>query len=129
MSRFLGALPFKGSQTSFLGVLDGHGIRYSRRSLPIGTPMARGVAIEIVVTGGWGSVAVVALAWASVASARKTRKINVTAKDGQAIWLEGCFWSCWQSPVRWSLGGSHDEHAERQWPASLICGLWVCDKI
>jgi len=48
--------------------------------------MASGIVIEIVITGGWGALAVACLAWASV---RKSRKINVTTKDGQAIWLEG----------------------------------------
>jgi len=66
--------------------MDEHGIQYSRPAPPVGVPMASGIVIEIVITGGWGALAVACLAWASV---RKSRKINVTTKDGQAIWLEG----------------------------------------
>ncbi len=82
----LRATTFKDSQRSFLEVLDEHGIQYNRPALPVGTPMASGIVIEIVITGGWGALAVACLAWASV---RKSRKINVITKDGQAIWLEG----------------------------------------
>lgn len=82
----LRATTFKDSQRSFLEVLDEHGIQYNRTALPVGTPMASGIAIEIVITGGWGALAVACLAWASV---RQSRKINVITKDGQAIWLEG----------------------------------------
>ena len=77
---------FKDSQRSFLEAMDEHGFQYSRPAPPVGVPMASGIVIEIVITGGWGALAVACLAWASV---RKSRKINVTTKDGQAIWLEG----------------------------------------
>ncbi len=82
----LKATTFKDSQRSFLEALDQHSIKYSHRSLPIGVPMASGLSVEIVITGGWGVLAIACLAWASV---RKSRKINVITKDKQALWLEG----------------------------------------
>jgi hypothetical protein len=82
----LNATTFKDSQRSFLEAPNQHGIKYNRRSPPIGVPMAGGLSVEIVITGGWGALAIACLAWASV---RKSRKINVITKDKQALWLEG----------------------------------------
>lgn len=82
----LKATTFKDSQRSFLEVLDEHGIQYNCAAFSVGAPMASGLAIEIVITGGWGALAVACLAWASV---RRSRSINVTTKDNQVIWLEG----------------------------------------
>jgi hypothetical protein len=69
-----------------LAVLDEHDIKYNCRVQLGGIPMASGISIEIVITGGWGALAVACLAWASV---RKSRKINVITKDKQTLWLEG----------------------------------------
>ena len=85
MNERLKATTFKDSNRSFLAVLDEHGIEYSRR-IQLAEPMAAGLTVEIVITGGWGALAVACLAWACV---RKSRKINVTMKDGESIWLEG----------------------------------------
>jgi hypothetical protein len=82
----LRATTFKNSQHSFLEVLDQHDIKYNLHSVPVGVPMANGISVEIVITGGWGVLAIACLAWASV---RKSRKINVTTKDKEVFWLEG----------------------------------------
>ena len=85
MGQTLKATTFKDSNRSFLAVLDEHGIEYSRR-IQLAEPMGFGLTIEIVITGGWGALAVACLAWAYV---RKSRKINVTTKDGDSVWIEG----------------------------------------
>ena len=77
---------FKDSNQSFLSSLDENGIKYSRHFKLSAEPMAAGIAIEIIITGGWGALAVAFLAWAHV---KKSRKINVTTKDNESIWLEG----------------------------------------
>lgn len=85
MEETLIATTFKDSNRSFLAVLDEHRIEYSRR-IQLAEPMAAGITVEIIITGGWGALAVACLAWAHV---RKSRKINVTTKNGNSVWLEG----------------------------------------
>jgi len=80
------ATTFKDSQKSFLEMLEAHSIQYSRIMQLSEAPMAAGITIEIIITGGWGALAVACLAWAHV---RKSRKISVVTKDNQSIWLEG----------------------------------------
>jgi hypothetical protein len=82
----LRATTFKGSQHSFIEVLEQHGIKYNKLVPPSGVPMASGLNIEIIISGGWGVLAVACLAWAHV---RKSRRINVTMKDNKPVWLEG----------------------------------------
>ena len=86
MDETLKATTFKGSNRSFLITLDEHGIKYSHQITLPGEPMAAGLTIEIIITGGWGALAVACIAWAHV---RKSRRINITTKDNQSIWLEG----------------------------------------
>ena len=52
----------------------------------VGQIMASGINIEIIIKGSWGAIAVACLAWAHV---RKSRRINITTKDNQSVWLEG----------------------------------------
>lgn len=82
----LRATTFKDSQRSFLEALERHGIHYDRHIQLSDAAMASGISIEIVITGGWGVLAVACLAWAQV---RRSRKINVITKDNQTLWLEG----------------------------------------
>lgn len=86
MSEILKATLFKDSNLSFQTALKEHGIEFSRRIQLSEAVMASGLTIEIIITGGWGALAVACLAWAN---AKKSRKINVTTKDGCSIWLEG----------------------------------------
>ena len=85
MEETLKATTFKDSNRSFLAMLDEHEIEYNRR-IHLGGPMAAGLTIEIVINGGWGAVAVACIAWAAI---RKSRRINVTTKNGKVVWLEG----------------------------------------
>ena len=85
MVESLKATVFKGSGISFQEALNEHSIKFSRR-IQLSEPMASGITIEIIITGGWGALAIACLAWAHV---RKSRKINVTTKNGESIWLEG----------------------------------------
>lgn len=82
----LTANTFKDSHDSFLETLEKHGIEYNCVAPPEGVPIASALSVEIVITGGWGALAVACIAWASV---RKGRKINVTTKDKQTLWLQG----------------------------------------
>ena len=84
--KALRATTFQDSNRSFLMTLDEHDIEYSRIIKLSGASIASGITIEILITGGWGALAVACLAWAHV---RKSRRINVTTKDNQSIWLEG----------------------------------------
>lgn len=86
MTEILRATAFKHGNDSFLAILDEHGIKYGAKALTPGQIMASGITIEIVITGGWGAIAVACIAWAHV---RKSRRINVTTKDNQTVWLEG----------------------------------------
>ena len=86
MEESLRATTFKDSTRSFLKTLDQHGIEYSRHLMLSEMPMASGLTIEIIISGGWGVLAVACLAWAH---ARKSRKISITSKDNKPIWLEG----------------------------------------
>jgi hypothetical protein len=84
--EILRATTFKDSNLSFQAALKEHGIEFSRRIQLSEAVMASGLTIEIIITGGWGALAVACLAWAHV---QKSRKISVTTKDGKSIWLEG----------------------------------------
>lgn len=77
---------FKDSDASFRRILDEYKIPNSRTMQLSEAPMAAGIAVEIILTGGWGVLAVACLAWAS---ARKSRKINITTKDNKVVLLEG----------------------------------------
>ena len=81
----LRATTFKDSERSFLEALEKNGIEYRRVPPPI-APQASGLTIEIIISDGWGVLAVACLAWAYV---RKGRRINVVTKDNQSVWLEG----------------------------------------
>lgn len=81
----LRAATFKDSQRSFLEALEANGITYRDTPIPLG-PQASGLTIEIIISGGWGVLAVACLAWVH---ARTSRKISVTTKDNRAVWLEG----------------------------------------
>ena len=85
MGESLKAIAFKDSSRSFLLVLDESGIEYSRR-MQLAEPVSGGVNIDIFITGGWAALAVACLAWAH---GRKSRRINVTNKSGDSVWLEG----------------------------------------
>jgi len=82
----LSATTFKDSHQSFLKALDVEGIRHSTRMQFSQVPMASGIAVEIMVSGGWGVLAAAVLAWAHV---RSSRKINVTLKNNKTVWLKG----------------------------------------
>lgn len=82
----LRATTFKDSEQSFLEALEKNGIEYRRVPPPTIGPQASGLTIEIIISGGWGALAVACLAWAYV---RKSRRINVVTKDNQSVWLEG----------------------------------------
>ena len=86
VSETLRATTFKDSDISFRDVLNEHGIKFNRRIQLSEAVTASGLTIEIIITGGWGALAIACLAWASV---KKSRKINITTKDGKSIWLEG----------------------------------------
>lgn len=86
MDTRLKATTFKDSNRSFLAALDEHGIEYSRHIMLSEGPMAAGLTIEILITGGWGALAVACIAWAYI---KKSRRINITTKDNQVVWLEG----------------------------------------
>ena len=86
MDEVLRATTFKHSNRSFLAALDEHGIQYSAKAGSVGKIMELGINIEIIITGGWGAIAVACMAWAHV---RKSRRINITTKDNQSVWLEG----------------------------------------
>ena len=86
MDEVLRAITFKHSNRSFLAALDEHGIQYNTKAGPVGQIMASGIIIEIIIKGGWGAIAVACIAWAHV---RKSRRINITTKDNQSVWLEG----------------------------------------
>ena len=77
---------FKDSDVSFREILDQYEIPNSRIIQLSESPMAAGIAVEIVLTGGWGLLAVACLVWASV---KKSRKINITTKDNKVVCLEG----------------------------------------
>lgn len=81
----LRATTFKDSERSFLEALEKNEIEYRLVLPPIG-PQASGLTIEIIISGGWGTLAVACLAWAY---ARKSRRINIVTKDNQSVWLEG----------------------------------------
>ena len=85
MVETLVATTFKDSHRTFLSALDEQGIEYNS-TIQLSEPVAAGFTVEIILTGGWGALAVACIAWAS---ARKSRKISVTTKDGKAVWLEG----------------------------------------
>jgi len=82
----LRATTFRDSHRSFLKALEANSIKYNQHVQLGAGPQAAGLTIEIIITGGWGVLAVACLAWAH---ARKSRKINVTTKDNQVVWLEG----------------------------------------
>ena len=87
MATTLEATTFRNSERSFLEALDAHGIKYNHRVQLTGVPMmAAGITIEIIISDGWGVLAIACLAWAEV---RKSRRINVTTKDNKVVWLEG----------------------------------------
>ena len=86
MNKTLTVTMFKDSNLSFLSILDKNNIKYNRHLKLSTGPIASGIAIEIIITGGWGALAVACLAWAHV---NKSRKINITTKDNTSIWLEG----------------------------------------
>ncbi|PHR48633.1 hypothetical protein [Cycloclasticus sp.] len=77
---------FKDSEASFRLTLNQYEIPNSRIYQLSEGPMAAGITVEIILTGGYGLLAVACLAWASV---KKSRKINITTKDNKVIWLEG----------------------------------------
>lgn len=82
----LRATTFRDSHRSFLAALDASSIKYNQHVQLGAGPQAAGLTIEIIITGGWGALAVACLAWAQV---RKSRKINITTKDNTVVWLEG----------------------------------------
>lgn len=84
--RTLRATTFKGSQRSFIEALEQHDIKYNKLVPPSGVLLASGLNIEIIISGGWGVLAVACLAWAHM---RKSRRINVATKDNKQFWLEG----------------------------------------
>ena len=86
MIETLRVTTFKDSNQSFLPVLDENKIKYNRNFKLGAEPMAAGITIEIIITGGWGVLAVALIAWAHV---RKSRKINITTKNNESIWLQG----------------------------------------
>jgi len=86
MIETLKVIMFKDSNQSFISTLDENNIKYNRHFKLSAEPMAAGIAIEIIITGGWGALAVAFLAWAHV---KKSRKINITTKDNKTVWLEG----------------------------------------
>lgn len=81
----LRATTYRDSQRSFIEAIESHGISYKRAPVP-SEPQAAGLTIEIIITGGWGVLAVACIAWAY---ARKSRRVNVTTKDNKVVWLEG----------------------------------------
>lgn len=86
MAETLKATTFKHSHQSFLETLDSEGIKYNRHIQLGDGPVAAGITIDIIITGGWGTLAVACIAWASV---RKSRKICITTKDNEVVWLQG----------------------------------------
>ena len=77
---------FKNSEESFRNTLNEFEISNGRVIRLSEGIQASGIAIEIVLTGGWGLLAVACLAWANV---RKSRRISITTKDKKVVWLEG----------------------------------------
>lgn len=86
MADTLKATTFKHSHQSFLETLDRKGVKYNRPIQLSDGPRAAGITIEIIITGGWGALAVVCIAWASV---RKSRKVCITTRDNEVVWLQG----------------------------------------
>ncbi|WP_157572495.1 hypothetical protein [Nevskia soli] len=82
----LQATTFEDSHHSFTAALTQHGLKYNKHIKLGANPVASRLNIEIIISGGWGALAVACLAWAHV---RKSRRINVTTKDKHAVWLEG----------------------------------------
>ena len=77
---------FRGGYDSFSEVLEDHGFSSSRRiQLSEGIQDA-GFTIEILLHGGWGAFAVAVLAWLN---AKRNRRVNITTKNNEVIWLEG----------------------------------------
>lgn len=86
MSNILRVTTFKGSNESFLDSLKEHNIKYNSHIKLSADPIASGITIDIIITGGWGAIAVACIAWATF---KKSRKINITTKNNESIWLEG----------------------------------------
>ena len=86
MTETLKVTTFADSSESLLSILDENKIEYSRHFKLSAEPVAAGITIEIIINGGWGVLAIALLAWAHV---RKSRRINITTKNNESIWLEG----------------------------------------
>ena len=71
MSEILKATTFKDSNLSFQAALMEHGVEFGRRIQLPEAVMASGFTIEIIITGGWGALAVACLAWAHVKKVEK----------------------------------------------------------
>ena len=111
----LRATTFKNSQDSFLNTLEAHNIQHSRIIQLSEAPMAAGLTIEIIISGGWGALAVACLAWAHV---RTSRKINIMTKDKHSIWLKGYSADeaarILESAERLTVIDTHPNHEEEQ---------------
>ncbi len=86
MGHSISATTFKDSDKSFCSALEEHGVAFNRRHIQLGEVMASGTVLEIILSDGWGALAVACIAWAN---ARKSRKISVTTKNGENYWIEG----------------------------------------
>lgn len=86
MATKLRATTFRDSDQSFRDALDAHGIKYNRCIQLSDAVMASGITMEIIISGGYGVLAVACLAWAH---ARKSLEINITTKDDRVVWLKG----------------------------------------
>jgi hypothetical protein len=86
MTETLIVTTFADSNESFLSVLNVHDIEYNQIFKLSAEPMASGINIEIIINGGWGVLAIAILAWAHV---RKSRRVNITTKNNEVVWLEG----------------------------------------
>lgn len=82
----LRATTFKGSSESFYEVLDEAQLKYNKVFHLSESVMASGLTIEIILTGGYGALAVACLAWVRY---KKNRRINIRTKEGTSVWLEG----------------------------------------